>query len=67
MKYRITDPRTSEDIMGGIVERGNPILMLSVPTDEQTPYYRDLAVGKSGMYQFRACGCKDIAQITRIE
>ena len=67
MKFRVIDTKDGGDVFGGLVPEDHAQLMCARPVDEVYPYYKDLKVGETGVYEFCLCNNRTVCNITRVE
>ena len=64
MKFKVIDPKTGRDMIGGEVDEGNALLMSVAPVDD-SPDFRQLEIGRSGLYETTKAGEKTTMEILR--
>lgn len=67
-RFRITDPRTDEDVLGGAVSEDNAyIAAYGAPVNKGDPHPRDLEIGASVLRRYSLSGTTGTYRIVRID
>jgi len=69
MTFRIEDPKTGEDVLGGAVDQDNAYVAIypDPASPEKDKHPLSLGVGESSMCWYRLSGSKGLYRVRRIE